>query len=198
MNLSEPNVNGAGPGDGDGLDGQCGAPASGHVLLLDTNLGCRATLGDALDRFGIGLSWRGRILGLFDALTDCDPIALVMSAELPGSDPLDLIRSVRGSRWSELPLFVIADEPDRSLELRAYVEGADRVLRRDGSMGELAAHIMGHAHRRTRRRKNVGRNLADVALALCEEHIAHPPESPASGTTQTTLETRTIGTSTSR
>jgi DNA-binding response OmpR family regulator len=149
-------------------------------LLLDTNAGYSATLADALDRFGVGISWRGRLLGLFDALAECDPIALVMSAEIPGSDPLDLIRSVRGSRWSELPIFVIADEPDRSLELRAYVEGADRMLRRDGCTGELAAHIMGHARRRTRRRQNVGRDVADVALALCEEGNTPSPENPSS------------------
>jgi DNA-binding response OmpR family regulator len=150
--------------------------ASGRVLLLDTNVAYRETLAAALDRFGIEISWRGRILGLFDVLEQCDPVALVMSAELPGSD---LIRSVRSSRWSELPIFVIAEEPDRSFELRAYVDGADTVLKRDGSTGELAAHILGHAHRRARRRQTAGRTLADAALALCEERAASPVESLA-------------------
>ena len=167
------------PSEGESRDQRHRALDSSRVLLLDTNIAYRDTLATALDRLGIEISWRGRILGLFDALEECDPVALVMSAELSGSDPLDLIRSVRSSRWSELPIFVISEDPDRSFELRAYVDGADTVLERDGSTGELAAHIMGHAHRRARRRRTAGRTLADAALALCEERAALPVESPA-------------------
>ncbi len=140
----------------------------GRILLLDTDVPFRQTLVAALERFGIEVSWRARVLGLFDALAEADPISLVMSADLPGSDPLELIRSVRRSRWAELPILIVANEPDRSFELRAYVDGADTVVARAGAAGELAAHIMGHAARRIRRRRDAARDLADVALAISE------------------------------
>ena len=139
-----------------------------RVLLLDTDVAFRQTLVSALDRFGIEVSWHARVLGLFDALAEADPVALVMSADLPGSDPLELIRSLRRSRWAELPVLVVANEPDRSFQLRAYVDGADTVLERAGSASELSAHIIGYAARRQRRRQSAARDLADDALALSE------------------------------
>jgi DNA-binding response OmpR family regulator len=171
-------ANGSGPGRR--------RTAFGRVLLLDTDVPFRQTLVDALDRFGIEVSWRARVLGLFDALAEADPIVLIMAADLPGSDPLELIRSVRRSRWAELPILVITSEPDRSFELRAYVDGADTVVSRAGTAGELAAHIMGHAARRRRRRQDTARDLADVALALSERDTARAgyrpePAPPSNG-----------------
>lgn len=133
---------------------------------MDVDVPFREAVVGALDRFGIDVSWRARILGLFDTLEEADPIGLVLSADLPGSDPLELLRSVRRSRWSELPIFVIVDGCDRQFELRAYVEGADAVLERDGCASGLAAHILGHANRRRRRRRGAARELADTALGL--------------------------------
>lgn len=140
--------------------------AAGRVLLLDIDVPFRQILADALNRIGVEVSWRARILGLFDTIAEVDPIALVVSADLPGSDPLELIRSVRRSRWATLPILVVIDRPDRSFELRAYVDGADAVLEREGCISALAAHILGYVTRRKRHRREAARDLADSALAL--------------------------------
>jgi DNA-binding response OmpR family regulator len=140
--------------------------APGRVLLLDTDVPFRQTLVAALDRFGIEVSWRARLLGLFDALAESDPVALIVSADLPGSEPLELIRSVRRSRWAELPILMVTDQPDRSFELRAYVDGADAVLERARCASQLSAHVLGYATRRQRRRQGGAREVADAALAL--------------------------------
>ncbi|MFV1986944.1 MAG: hypothetical protein ACC682_06670, partial [Gemmatimonadota bacterium] len=150
-------------------DGGKSASSRGlNVLLIATDVEFRDELSGALDRFGIGLLWRARILGLLDAVADSQPAAVILSADVPGSDPLELIRAIRQQpSWARLPVFLVGRGMPRALELRAFAEGVDAVLERDGATPELVARLLGHSAIETRRRSGTAKSIADAALALC-------------------------------
>lgn len=138
------------------------------VLLIDNDVEFRDQLTDALDRFGIDLLWRARILGLLDAVANNEPEAVILSADLPGGDALELVRAIRrqGS-WSDLPVFIVGNSPDRAFELRAYAEGADAILLRNRATAEITARLLGLSSIENRRRRGTAKSIADAALALC-------------------------------
>ncbi len=150
-------------------DGGKSASSRGpSVLLIDNDVVFRDELSRALDRFGIGVLWRARILGLLDAVEDSRPAAVILSADIPGSNPLELIRAIRQQpSWARMPVFLVGCGLPRSLELRALAEGVDAVLERDGATPELAARLLGRSAIETRKRSGTARSIADAALAMC-------------------------------
>lgn len=145
------------------------SPMRAHsVLLVDTHVGFRDRLARALERFELEVVWRARVLGLADAIAEHDPVAIILSADLPGGDPVELLRQIRDRSDQGLrAVFIVGDEVSRKLELAAYARGADAVLARDGATPELAARLMGRAGLRARQRRGTARSVADAALALC-------------------------------
>lgn len=149
------------------------------VLLIDNDVIFRDQLTDALDRFGMDLLWRARILGLLDAVANNEPEAVILSADLPGADPLELIRAIRQQNsWADLPVFLVGSSIDRPDELRAYAEGADAVVARDTATPELAARLLGLSSIENRRRRGTAKSIADAALALCAAPPAPEPVAP--------------------
>lgn len=150
-------------------DGGQSAPAHGmSVLLIDADVEFRDRLSAALDRFGMGVLWRARILGLLEAVAHSEPTAVILSADLPAGDPLELIRAIRQQpSWGRLPVFLVGTEIARPLELRAYAEGADAVLQRDTATAEVVARLLGRSTIETRKRNGTAKSIADAALALC-------------------------------
>ncbi len=144
---------------------QAGGAAS--VLLVDSDIPFREELAQALSRVKLAITWRARRAGLLEAVAAADPLAVVLGADAPLGDPLEVLRSIRESSIAgELPVFLVADDPGRQLELQAYALGADRVLRRSESVGELTARLLGLSHRRRARRLRRAREVADEAITL--------------------------------
>jgi len=156
------------------------------VLLVDTDVAFRDELARALARFGLELVWRARVLGLADAIAEHDPVAIVLSADLPGGDPVELLRQIRGrADQGRRAVFIIGDEVSRTLALGAYARGADAVLSRHGAVPELAARLMGRASLRARERRGTAKSVADAAIALCGASAGTddvPPDARANGT----------------
>ena len=167
------------------------APARGahRVLLVDTDVAFRDELERALGRFGLALVWRARVLGLSDAVAEHDPIAVILSADLAGGDPVELLRQLRSrADQARRAIFIVGDEISRELALGAYARGADAVLDRGAAIPELAARLLGRAHLRARERRGTAKSVADAAIALCDasaagagsgrENGAAPPREP--------------------
>jgi DNA-binding response OmpR family regulator len=153
------------------------------VLLIDNDVVFRDQLTDALDRFGMALLWRARILGLLDAVANNEPEAVILSADLPGADPLELIRAIRQQNsWADLPVFLVGSSMDRADELRAYAEGADAVVARDTATPELAARLLGLSSIKNRRWRGTTKSIADAALALCAAPKSPEPAAPVAPT----------------
>ncbi|MDX1394628.1 MAG: response regulator [Gemmatimonadota bacterium] len=155
--------------------GQSDAVRGPSVLLIDTDVGFRDALSQALDRFGITLVWRARVLGLLDAITDRQPTALILSGDLAAGDPIELIRAIRRQpRLTTLPIYLVGSSVSPSDELRAYAEGADAVLRRADAISRIAARLLGLSRLDTQRRSGTAKSIADAALALCAASGSHP------------------------
>jgi DNA-binding response OmpR family regulator len=155
-----------------------------NVLLIDADVAFRDDLSAGLDRFGIGVLWRARVLGLVEAVTHTEPAALILSTDLPAADPLELIRAIRQQpSWARLPVFLVGSEVDRMLELRAYAEGADAVMLRKTATPELAARLLGRSTMEARTRCGTAMSIADAALALCAV-----PQAPAATPVVATLQ----------
>lgn len=156
----------------------------GHheLLLVDTDITFRDELSVALQRLGISIVWRARVLGLLEAIAETRPLAVVLSGDLPGGEPAQLLRSIRAQlKWSHLPVYVVGSALSRAEVLQAYVEGADSVLTRSRAVPEIAARALGRARVLDRegaageaRREGAGASIADAALDLCATGVRAP------------------------
>jgi len=148
-----------------------------QLLLVDTDVTFRDELSEALDRFRVPVLWRARVLGLAEALVEIDPAVVVLSADLPGGDPVSLLRSIRDrGAWDHMAVYIVGRDLPREMVLRAYAEGADAALGREGAVPEIAARVLGHLSRTRRWHRHDARHAADAALDLCERRIAVPAE----------------------
>ncbi len=139
------------------------------LLLVDTDVAFRDELSVALERFDVAIVWRARVKGLLEAVADTKPLAVVLSADLPGSDPVELLRTIRDHAGaSDLAVYVVGSALTRETVLRAYVEGADAVLIRDAAVAEIAARVLGRVKGARASRRVDGRSVADAALDLCD------------------------------
>lgn len=181
---------GARPDEGTGERGGREVPAGrgpskrrGHrLLLIDTDVSFRDELARASARFGLELIWRARVLGLADAIVEHDPVAIVLSADLPGGDPVELLRQIRGrADQARRAVYIVGGEVSRRLALAAYARGADAVLVRADSVPELAARLMGRAGLRARERHGTARSVADAAIALSGTAAASRSDPPRAG-----------------
>jgi len=146
------------------------------LLLVDTDVAFRDELSVALERFDVAIVWRARVKGLLETVAETHPIAIVLSADLAGNDPIELLRAIRRqARTSDLAVYVVGSALTRETVLRAYVEGADAVLTRDAAVAEIAARVLGRMKRLEHNRRDDGRSVADAALDLCEATEFAPP-----------------------
>ena len=156
----------------------------GHheLLLVDTDITFRDELSVALQRLGISIVWRARVLGLLEAIAETRPLAVVLSGDLPGGEPAQILRSIRAQlKWSHLPVYVVGSALSRAEVLQAYVEGADSVLTRSRAVPEIAARALGRVRvldhegaAGEARREDAGASIADAALDLCASAVRAP------------------------
>jgi len=171
----------------------CASCRAHKVILVDTDVGFRKELAGALGRFGIELVWRARVLGLSGAVDEHDPIAVILSADLPGGDPVELLRQLRARPdQARQAVFLVGDRIPRALTLTAYARGADAVLERGGAAPELAARLLGRAGLRSRERRGTAKSVADAAIALCAT-AREPGEATQPSTNGSTSEASGIG-----
>jgi len=149
------------------------------LLLVDTDVAFRDELSVALERFDVAIVWRARVKGLLETVAETNPLALVLSADLPGHEPIELLRVIRGQeRCSDLAVYVVGSALARETVLRAYVEGADAVLVRESAVPEIAARVLGRTKQVKDVRRDDGRSVADAALALCDATLSPAADTP--------------------
>jgi DNA-binding response OmpR family regulator len=101
-------------------------PAAPRVLVLDDDAAVLRAADELFSRLGWQVQTVAEPRTLWEALASGRPDLLILDADLPGVDGLDLCRAVRSDpRWRKLPVLFLTATTDTPWLYRAYAAGAD-------------------------------------------------------------------------
>lgn len=101
-------------------------PAAPRVLVLDDDAEVLRAADELFSRLGWQVQTVAEPRALWEALASGRPDLLILDADLPGVDGLDLCRAVRSDpRWRRLPVLFLTATTDIPWLYRAYAAGAD-------------------------------------------------------------------------
>ena len=96
------------------------------MLVLDDDAAVLRSADELFSRLGWQVQTVGEPRALWKALASGRPDLLILDADLPGVDGLDLCRAVRSDpRWRKLPVLFLTATTDMPWLYRAYAAGAD-------------------------------------------------------------------------
>lgn len=96
------------------------------ILVVDADPQTASSLKASLVRYPIELTALPDPAQFWETLKTVHPDLLILNAQFPNCDGLDLCQSVRqDSQWSWLPILVLTVEPTPDLLQRAFAAGAD-------------------------------------------------------------------------
>lgn len=101
-------------------------PAAPRVLVLDDDAAVLRAADELFSRLGWQVQTVAEPRALWEALASGRPDLLILDADLPGVDGLDLCRAVRSDpRWRKLPVLFLTATTDTPWLYKAYAAGAD-------------------------------------------------------------------------
>lgn len=130
-----------------------------RVLILDRDPLYVRALCDYLNAHAIDAAVAHDAAEILTHLQQSVPDAVIVDAQMPGLNGLDLCRVLRTtSRWQDLPVVIVGKDPGLSARLAAFEAGCDDLLTHQSDPAEILARIQTHIERARLMRQRADRD----------------------------------------